>query len=432
MKRRLFATSARIWTGRLLLVTVASLVTVFSAEIGLAILGYPAEHPERVAHPPGFTELRERLEFRYSFRTNGQGLRYRELPMEKQSGRARVFVAGDSFTEGDGVSDSERFTDQLEAAFQDRHGGVDFINGGLSAAGPIEYGNLFVKVGQNYSPDALLICFFVNDVSNTGESLFRVPFAKDPPRGRSRIRRRIHQILPRINTQIEILQDRATVADGQNVKRGFVEAVTSVAESRGIDQRRIAEWEMSVPQDLADAVDRGHFNGSVLSQGLLNPNYWVDSLELNSESSQRRWTTCQQILSALVDHCRADHVEAAIVFLPVSFQYDPSAYSNENPYVFTGCHLRQSWLTDETPLQQSLEAWAASAEIPFLDLTPDFRNAIHSSRSLYWKLDGHWTPEGHTTAARAIESWLSTGNVFHCIPASRLPSGSTSDDTTVH
>ncbi|RLT10225.1 MAG: SGNH/GDSL hydrolase family protein [Planctomycetota bacterium] len=411
-------THTRRWAARFMMAVSTAILTTFVVDRMLGTFGFPPEIPEVVSHPSQMQQQRDQLEFRYLFQTNDFGLRDRNIPLMKAAGRRRVFVAGDSFTEGDGVESSERFTELLQVSFQDDGKDIDFINGGLSGAGPLEYGNLFVKVGLLFQPDALLICFFVNDVSNTAEQLFRTPFMLDPPRARSKPRRILHRLWPRINTQVELLQ-----SDAEQSKRtqtdDFLGSIAAVARARGVNEGAIQEWILSVPSELGAAVNEGRFNGAVLSQGLLNPSYWTDSLDINTPSAKRRWTTVCRILSELVHRCRHSGVEVAIVLLPTQFQYDPESHTDQNPWVVTGCHIRREWLIQETEIQKQLAEWATSGGVPILDLTETFRDAARNSVRLHWSFDGHWNAFGQQTAARAIDLWLRTNEVFKTITAPR-------------
>ena len=55
------------------------------------------------AHPPNFSQWRHNQEFSYHFQTNDAGLREAPLLRSKPPGETRIFVVGDSFTEGVGV-----------------------------------------------------------------------------------------------------------------------------------------------------------------------------------------------------------------------------------------------------------------------------------------------------------------------------------------
>lgn len=405
---------------RCILLIVSIVVASFSAEFCLMITGFPANVPEVVSHTPGVDQHRKQVEFQYHFRTNSKGLRYRDIPLKADNHERRIFLAGDSFTEGDGVEDRDRFTDLLESAFREPNSTVNFINGGLSGAGPLEYGNLFVKVGLQYKPDALLICFYVNDVSNTAERLFRIPFMIDPPRARSRFRKLAHKFWPRINTQVEVLEEMQARKAATSTT-DFVTLVTEAARNRQISEQVIEKWKSSVPMGLVEAVNKGQFNGSILSQGLLNPDYWTDTIDVASPSAMQRWQTMERIFSALIEHCKSSNTEIAIVLLPSQFQCDPSSHSIDNPWVATGSKIRREWLTEETEIQRRLSAWAAQQRIPFLDLTPEFRKQAQNGQILYWPLDGHWNAAGHRVAANAIEKWLKVGSVFSFCNDSQMP-----------
>jgi hypothetical protein len=58
-------------------------ISLFLCEGVLGLLGFPSEVPSRVSHPANYETVRQNIEFQYVFKTNSQGLRYREIPLEK-------------------------------------------------------------------------------------------------------------------------------------------------------------------------------------------------------------------------------------------------------------------------------------------------------------------------------------------------------------
>src|SRR5438477_11713933 len=151
---------------KLALAAASLLLCSFAADQGLRAFGVPPDLA-RYANTPGFREFRKKLEFQYYFATNSQGLRYREIPLAKPGGTHRVIVLGDSYTEGFGVSDTNTWVYRLERRFASESPEVLFVNGGLTATGPLEYGRLLLHVGMRYQPDAVLIAIYGNDVSDT-------------------------------------------------------------------------------------------------------------------------------------------------------------------------------------------------------------------------------------------------------------------------
>ena len=89
-------------------------ISLFIVEGIFKIMNFPVEVPQKISHPINYEEKRENLEFNYIFKTNNEGLRYHNLPLEKPLNIYRIYVAGDSYTEGEGIEYGKRFTDLLE------------------------------------------------------------------------------------------------------------------------------------------------------------------------------------------------------------------------------------------------------------------------------------------------------------------------------
>jgi hypothetical protein len=181
------------------------LVFLFSvlADRTLQFLGFPAEMSVQIAHPRNYVEARTNVEFSYEFKTNSQGLRYREIPLEKDSeSNIRFAVVGDSYTEGIGLEVEQRFTNLLEQKLSTDRREVNFINCGLTGTGPLAFGRILFGVCAKYHPDAVLIVLFANDVSDTKPTdrldVFD-PMTIPSYRPKSGVKRIFHTILPRIS-----------------------------------------------------------------------------------------------------------------------------------------------------------------------------------------------------------------------------------------
>lgn len=413
--------STRLTRGLLsfLLLVASLLLALFAGEGVLWWLGYPRVAPVRAAHPPQFAETREHIEFRYHFATNSAGLRYREIPLEKPSHHRRVLVLGDSYTEGFGVDVPDRFTNRLEREFRRMAQEISFINGGLTGTNPTYYARLLKYVGLGYEPDGVLVCVFANDVGNAreepaGESI-------DPPApSRSGLKGLASHWWPRIYTVLGTLkagreyQRRSRTSD-------FVELVSDRARRQGIAEARIEAWVESLPQHVVDAINDGRFGTGVLTYGLVYPEFYVDSLDLDNPRSEVKWKNMVGSLDAIVSMTEREGIELAMVYLPVHFQYDPATHRADNLAVRTGTTVRSHWLTGRSEVEARLGRWAAGHDIPFLSLTEAFRSVISPERKLDYELDGHWTPAGHEVAAGAIARWLRGGGVFTFIPGASEP-----------
>lgn len=380
-------------------------------------MGFPSEVLQRVSHPVNYEEVRQNKEFQYIFKTNSRGLRYRDIPAEKPANTYRVFVSGDSFTEGEGVDDGKRFTDLLEGKFQSSDKSVLFINGGLAGTGPLTYGKMFLGVGLEYKPDALLICLFVNDVANTPEKLSQKPFSASP--SRSAFKKITHSLWSRLYTQLKLLQ-REYEYQRKTKTTDFILTISEEARKKNIPQSQINIWKESLPQELVSAINQGTFNGSILSFGLLYPEYWTDSIDISNTRSKNKWNNMTNILAEILERAKQSGVETAVILIPSTFQYDPKSHSETNPWIITGSEVMEEWLSEETEIQKRMRLWALSEGVSFLDLTPVFREAIKSNKNLNWELDGHWNHLGHQVAANAIASWLDGQQVFSFMKSKSL------------
>jgi len=389
-------------------------LSVSLGEWALCELGFPSELPVRAAHPPSHVETREFIEFRYRFATNSEGLRYREIPRQRAADGYRVLVLGDSYTEGLGVEAADRFTNHLEHGFQEAGQEISFINGGLSGAAPNDYARLLKYVGLDYKPDGVLVCLFANEVGNTSENSARNSIDPPPP-SRSGFKRYASRWWPRTYTLLGTAKTRWQYRRRMRTY-DFVTAVSSRARRQGIPEERMDAWSESLPSNIVAAINDGRFGFGVLSYGLLYPEFWTDSLDLDSERSEAKWKNMIDSLESIVSMVEREGIELAVAFLPVHFQYDPATHRPDHLAIRSGTLVRKEWLTADSEIEIRLKHWAALRDIPFLSLTEAFREAISRESALDYAWDGHWTPAGHRVAARALRRWLRDGHVFGFIP----------------
>ena len=99
-------------------------------------------------------------EFDVPIRTNGQHMRA-PADMATRSERHRIAVVGDSFVWGHGVREEERFTDRMQLALGSA---AEVLNFGIGGFGTDQY---LLKIREevlDFSPDLLLVAFFINDL----------------------------------------------------------------------------------------------------------------------------------------------------------------------------------------------------------------------------------------------------------------------------
>lgn len=377
-------------------------------DIVLGTAGFASLPQLKVANPPSYREIRKSIgEYEYEFVTNSQGLRYDEISLKKESSREqRILVIGDSYVEGQGVSYKHVFTSILESRFCSPERTVRFINGGLRGTALPQQMQLLFHIGLKYDIDVVIVCVFGNDIGGTTESPDFEPAIKriQQPDG---LAAAVHFIYPRLYTLAMSIKHDPPDWQYMAKRRDIVKIARREALKRGISQKEIDDWEQRIPQDLLEAANRFEFNGSLLTFGLLGPDGWSMSLDIDTDSARRRLSNLKKCLQFVKDQCQTKAIDVALIYIPAPFQYNADFQEPSFPLVQCGANLRESWLTGTSVLQQNLADWAEAADVPYLDLTRKFRKTQSEfDENVNYPLDGHWTALGHRIAADAIAEWL--------------------------
>jgi len=404
---------------------LAAVVLLIVLDQVLGFLGLPSEKPFRSGHRANVSKTFKNIEFEYEFTTNELGIRYPHIPLEKSPGEVRILMLGDSFTEGVGVQAKDTFGAALENHFGSKSGDeIRFINAGLAGRGPIDFWRVFADAGLKLHADGLLICIYANDLMDTAESLSREDLYRRHPE-RQGVDKIAHSLLPRIY----ILASEAYRIVVREIRqyKGFVANVTDIAREKGIDEDAIQHWQKALPGELVDASDRQEFNRMRLSMGLFNPQYWVESLEINTPRAERKYQAMNLVLDEITAVAREHGMAIGLVYIPTPLQYDQTRHASWNPWIIGGVEVREQWLSHDSEIQRRLADWAQAESIPFLDLTPALRAEASRGRELNFKLDGHWNAEGHQVASEAIAEWIEKEDVFPVLQSLGEQSTATND-----
>jgi lysophospholipase L1-like esterase len=100
--------------------------------------------------------------------TNTKKLRNRDLQYEKPAGTTRILMLGDSLTFGWGVPEEETVARRLETAVNANLASpVEVINSGVGNYNTAMEATYFLAEGHKYSPDIVILNFFINDAEPT-------------------------------------------------------------------------------------------------------------------------------------------------------------------------------------------------------------------------------------------------------------------------
>jgi lysophospholipase L1-like esterase len=395
--------------------TVAGACLLLSVVVDRAVALVVPAIPVRVAHPPNFREHRKSIEFSVDFRTNSQGLRYREIPLDKQSEHEfRVAVLGDSVTEGWGVEADATFSAVLERDLSNANRTFYFINHGLAGAGPLEYGRILAVVGLKYHPDLVLVVLHTNDLSDTPEgadlNLVRnwrgayevaTPKLLWPPG--DAVHRAAYFLWPWSYARLQNLShERARDELGH---LGFMARAKEVARRSGISEADISAWEQKIPREILEACEHNEFDPAKVMMGCLYPDRATQELDIHGALAERQWTSMRHLLGQIAELCRTERLPVAVIYTPTAFQYDETVGNLRKQL---GVRVRREWLTEpSSELERRILQWAEESHVPYLSLTDAFRRAASSSPGRFnFPMDEHWTVEGHQLAAQTIGKWM--------------------------
>jgi len=141
-------------------------VRLFRPQMGFGATVNTWDPDVGVVHIPNARGFLRTGEFDIDLTINSKGLRDREFPYEKPPGVRRILSLGDSFAAGYGVRADETYAKVLERRLRDRGSGAvtwEVLNAAAGSTGTAHQLAYYVKEGRRYSPDIVLIGFFVSN-----------------------------------------------------------------------------------------------------------------------------------------------------------------------------------------------------------------------------------------------------------------------------
>ncbi|HET9887538.1 MAG TPA: hypothetical protein VFR10_08495, partial [bacterium] len=260
---------------------------------------------------------------------------------------------GDSFTFGVGVNAEEAFPLRLEKALTKSTGMAWCArNGGVGGYGPLRSARLLATRQGEFRPEIVVHAVYVgNDLQDSNPATF----LEDPHIEGGRMVSQAAGVVSRTRRYLRIHSHlysffRANLYD-------LYLASPFAAKSQVLDPIGLKDW----PASIRDVT----------------------------------WPACAQGIREIAAWCREHRARYLVVVVPAKYQVDEAAW---NVY-------RKRWhlpeeAFDRDHAQQVVDAFLEEEGVAMLDLLPAFREAADSA--LYFRLDPHWTANGHALAAREI------------------------------
>ena len=348
---------------------------------------------------PGFAKHVHAPEFTCDVRTNGLGIRDREIG-PRVPGRLRLLALGDSFTLGIHAGDldscfvkrletelREQLPDLTAAPDQVRWQDAEVVNAGVDGYGTAQEIDMLRRLGPGLQPDGVLLAFYLgNDFTDNS--------------GRTRMT---------VVDGYQMLE--ASAAGFRNEFRPWHRQVRLWLHSHSelyvlLKARLLHPVRAVAPLQPGDSAGPKPFDYYVYDKG------FADALQDPPAASlAAAIDSTGDALRAMRRWCDTHHATALVVAIPAEQQVDPAARSRW----VARFGLDASKLDFESP-NRTLAALAAASGLPFFDLTPEFAARIANGDSPYLATDTHWNVRGHAIAARALAA-----PVLEHLAASPLP-----------
>jgi hypothetical protein len=300
-------------------------------------------------------------EFQTTIYTNSQGLRTgaeaADYPLGKQPGKKRVLLLGPSFAFGWGVNYEQAFAAQLQNMLRDVPefgSGVEVINAGVPALGPVQELNWYRHVGSKFEPDLVIQFNFGSMVVDSSGAWNNVEIDAGGYLTRKDATTKQKVIgYAKCSALIYYGWQAAT-----RVKSWFYQPSRRV-EGAGREMHLREAFE----PDNAEVVD--------------SMKYYKD-------------------LRATVEKSGA---KLLVIFLPLSYCVHEADVSR-----FT--HLGVVDIERQQQYDGDFCRYLQSQGFDCLNLTDDLKAAAASGQRLYYFVDIHWTPEGNEVAAKSTAKHL--------------------------
>jgi len=397
--------SRKIRTFWLLTILSVTLIVISLFEIGLRVY-HLTRHRHRYIWIPDrylgyihttnnqFTHhYTEEKKLSVAHQTNSLGLIGEEVSIEKADDTYRIIILGDSYTEAFQVPKEKNFCGLLEKLLeQDLNSqlkDVEVLNAGVSGYSPIKYYLAYQRELAKLNPDLVMVQLFANDV-----------FEDNVAKAKS--------IIDEEGLPVQI--NRYFKANINHQNRFNTEGLEGYSKSYSfvkflVNRSRIAEYL------FVKIINRGKsssYHQKMIRKdefGTGNQFFIIDPTHhLNKDEEFRRqtWNLTQNYLLSLKSLVESHNAKFYLFYIPLETQIKLDHYGQHT--------MLYSQKYVGTFFNKILNKFSQMYNISYLDLLPTFER--EKSKKLYLNRDGHLTPTGHATTARALYDDLKDKNIL--------------------
>ena len=391
------------WRARLLLVAASLVIALLVAEAVARILLRPAapaaggsgtpisEPSDSLGWKPraGGSQTIRREDFSVHLAINAMGLRGPEVPYAAPSGVRRVALMGDSFAHGYYAEEPETVRGRLGAALSGC--GVDVVNGGVPGYSTDQEWLFYRDEIARYRPSEVVLLFYYNDLQFNIE---RVGTANRPKPVFMQNGQGLELVLPEVRTRAlrrEVLEAR----ERRDRETPRARRPASTFHGSALWSFLAARLQTARP-DLARSAAR---YGLAPEFSTLPP---VEYLPFGPKDARERslveemWRRTAAILTGFRDDVRDAGSGFSLMYVPARFEVNDAAWR----FVQRRYEPDRPWQREA--VRSRLERLLVDLDVPFVDVTPRFREAEAGALKAYLPIDGHWNARGHEIAFEGL------------------------------
>jgi len=367
----------------------SSLVICFGLSIALdRLVGlFSPARPTVLIFPPNAHHHFQTPEFSVGVEINSLGFRDREFSLQKTA-KVRILAIGDSFTYGWGVEANQSWPKVLEAGLRAAGHDVEIANLGKPGGSPVAYADIAERATSVLKPDLLIIAVL------QGDDLAQMDQPSNSTAGAPRANRHsIRAVTSALYPHFLGLVNKRVKPQPTLISQWQAEAKTLLAVMTPDVKSR---YERLDPQVKGEFIN-GHLNPSLINLSVTRPDYFAQTLDLNSDKTKLLISEMAKQLARIKSTAIQNHAEVMVVSVPYGFYVSSKSIKNLQRLGFSVApEALKSNAADE-----AIRSASQMAGIPFFDSTDGFRQ-ISDHTDLFFHQDGHFTPAGHRCFAEAL------------------------------
>ncbi len=374
---------------------LAGFIALLAAALGLEGFFYLAA-PNTIARPYA-NRLVSTPEYRYAFRTDLRGMREPvALSAKKGLDEKRIFLIGDSFVFGTGLSDNQTLAAQCARRLNRPN--IAIVNAGASGTGPLQYELALRRLAIPLGADMAVVFLFIgNDLENTHEAYAVFPYSL-----KNLFKRWFPHAYLWLWTRREHKPD---ASPGIGSRRTGYDTWDYTVLRRWARREGISEAELKrrlnrLPRRVRESAQAGRINPAIVYSGLVHTQILQDTAGLKSPGMKTAMRRVQQSLLRMQKQCKEANIPLALVLVPAGYQLNDGQEEFLNS---VGFDTQKAGIQAKEP-QRVLLDFCRRQKIHCLDLLPALKKT--KIKPLYYTQDGHWRPPTARYAAKLLGEFL--------------------------